>query len=104
LTRRRPRAIERNAFSEGRQIVSMKPNGGEDSLFRRMNSLFWQKNSLFRTPREFVHNTLELLRDFASGTAEKAEKLQNSLLFSLLSGNSRIKAIRPPADRLTTSH
>jgi hypothetical protein len=104
LTQRHQRAIERNAFSERWRIVSMKPIGGEDSLFRPMNSLFGRKNSLLRTHREFAHNTLELLRDFTSVTAQKAANLQNFLLFSLLSGNSRIKAIRPPADRLTTSH
>jgi hypothetical protein len=82
----------------------MKPNGGEDSLFRGMNSLFGPKNSLFRTYREFVNNTLELLQDLASITVQKAAKLQNSLLFSLLSGNSRIKAIPHSADNLATPH
>ena len=47
----------------------MKPIGGEDSLFGRMNSLFARKISLFRTLREFTYNTLELLRELTFGMA-----------------------------------
>jgi hypothetical protein len=82
----------------------MKPIGGEDSLFRRMNSLFGLKISLFRTLREFVYNTLELLRELTFGTTQMAANSQNSLLFSLLSGNSRIDpGIRRSLERYRTS-
>jgi len=46
--------------------------------------------------REFRGNTLELLRDLMREGAKMAENFANSLLFSLLSGNSRITTNLPP--------
>jgi len=54
-----------------------------------MNSLFGERNSLFRVTRESACNTLELLRELTEANAKMARNLQISLLFSLLSGNSR---------------
>jgi len=69
-----------------------------------MNSLFGRKISLFRTHWEFAYNTLELLRELTFGTARMAANSQNSLLFSLLSGNSRVDpGIRTSLERCRTS-
>jgi len=67
------------------------------------NSLFQVMNFPVRTSefpvslrREFRGNTLELLRDLMREGAKMAENFANSLLFSLLSGNSRITTKLPP--------
>ena len=41
--------------------------------------------------REFVCNTLKLIHDLILKIAKRVEKITNSLLFSLFSGNSREK-------------
>ena len=67
---------------------------GEDSLyslFRRINSLFGRETFPVLICREFVCKILKLIHDLTSKIVKTVEKIANSLLFSLFSGNSREK-------------
>jgi hypothetical protein len=70
------------------------------SVFRMMISLFERKAFPVKFRRESVCKILKLLRELTSKIGKSIEKGQNSLLFSLFSGNSRrsgIAILFPPA-------
>jgi hypothetical protein len=69
-----------------------------NSLFRSMYSLFREKDSLLRKEQGISRRLFKSLRDFATvgaRTAPTGRNWQNSLLFSLLSGNSALPWASP---------
>jgi len=59
---------------------------------RWMNCLFGEKISLFGSDREFARSALGLLIELTTAGAPKGRKCANSLIFSLLAGNSATRA------------
>jgi hypothetical protein len=67
--------------------------GARNSLFWASNSLFREKDSLFRKEQGIFRTPFKPLRNFGSTSAKTAlagRNSQNSLLFSLFSGNPSI--------------
>src|ERR1700681_4266731 len=69
-------------------LASLRPDPPADSLFRRKFPCSAKQNSLFRIVRELMRKSFSSLRIFAAAMAETARFPRNSLIISLLSGNS----------------
>jgi hypothetical protein len=78
---------------QGAVRLGMPPTYPANSLFRRMNSLFGPKNSLFSFEQgirlQAVDPSLNLFADRVPKPAKTGRNLANSLLISLFSGNLR---------------
>jgi hypothetical protein len=70
-----------------------------DSLFGQIYSLLGQNHFPVPAHREIARNALEPRRESSSARAAAANNSQNSLLFSLLAGNSTIAGDPACADR-----
>jgi hypothetical protein len=77
----------------------MKPIAAKKSIFRRMNSVFREKDFLFRTEQGIFSRPLKSLCDFASAAAKTALNRRNPAKFPVIFPvlrESEEQPIQPP--------